>query len=229
MVGPDDESALPLPAWGTGTRRLATLELASILTESISLAVVDEPKKSGLEPYRQRAFVGDLHQDGMRQSFITTHSPAILSAAAAHAATISRINVQQLPELDGEQSEEHILAPLRGSEIEGLLKSHPEAVLARLPVICEGITEGDFTTRLLTEKFGNAFPARGIFCVDGGGHDRALAICKALLKAGFQIAAVADNKDRRKREPGIKSMNRQRCCGGTMGPLGKRRTQCPAR
>src|SRR5690606_22880547 len=28
MIGSNDESALPLPAWGTGTRRLATLELA---------------------------------------------------------------------------------------------------------------------------------------------------------------------------------------------------------
>ncbi len=30
-----------------------------------------------------------------------------------------------------------------------------------------------------------------------GGHDRALAICKALLKAGFQIAAVADDEGRK--------------------------------
>ncbi len=52
-------------------------------------------------------------------------------------------------------------------------------------------------TRLLIAKFGEGFPARGIFCVDGGGHDRALSICKALLRAGFQIAAVVDDEGRK--------------------------------
>lgn len=210
MIGPNDESALPLPAWGTGTRRLASLELASILAESVSLAVVDEPE-SGLEPYRQRAFIGDLHQGGRRQAFITTHAPAILSAAAALGAEISRINMAPPLAAAGEAAQAtegeaaspapalraHELTALEGAEITALLKSHPEAVLARLPVICEGITEEGFAARLLVAKFGEGFPVRGIFCVDGGGHDRALAICKALLKAGFQIAAVADDEGRK--------------------------------
>lgn len=211
MIGENDESALPLPAWGTGTRRLATLELASILADSVSLAVVDEPE-SGLEPYRQRAFIGDLHQGGKRQAFITTHAPAILSEGAALCAIISRINLAPPPLAceamqagPGEEAvpacapQAHELTALEGTEIATLLKWHPEAVLARLPVICEGITEEGFVTRLLIEKFGDGFPVRGIFCVDGGGHDRALAICKALLKAGFQIAVVADDEGRRDR------------------------------
>lgn len=210
MIGPDDESALPLPAWGTGTRRLASLELASILAERVSLAVVDEPE-SGLEPYRQRAFIGDLHQGGRRQAFITTHAPAILSAGAALEAVISRINMAPPPDAAGEAAQAahgeeaapapaqraHELMALEGAEITALLKSHPEAVLARLPVICEGITEEGFATRLLMAKFGDGFTVRGIFCVDGGGHDRALAICQALLKAGFQIGAIADDERRK--------------------------------
>lgn len=202
MVGENDESALPLPAWGTGTRRLATLELTSILTESISLAVVDEPE-SGLEPYRQRAFIGDLHQDGKRQAFITTHAPAVLSAGVALGAVISRINLALAPVGDAGQAapalapRAHELTALEGKEIGELLAWHPESVLARLPVICEGITEEGFATRLLIGKFGDGFPVRGIFCVDARGHDRAVAICKALLKAGFQIGAVADDEGRK--------------------------------
>ncbi|MBV9825142.1 MAG: AAA family ATPase [Alphaproteobacteria bacterium] len=208
MVGPDDSTALPLPAWGTGTRRLASLELASILADRGSvIAVVDEPE-SGLEPYRQRAFVGDLNQDGKRQAFITTHAPAVLSASAALSAVISRVNLAAPPARreEGAQTGEapladvlksHELRALDGPEIAGLLKSHPEAILAHLPVICEGITEEGFATRLLIGKFGEGFSVRGIFCVDGGGHDRALAICKVLLKAGFRSAAVADDEGRR--------------------------------
>ncbi|HUA78599.1 MAG TPA: AAA family ATPase [Acetobacteraceae bacterium] len=209
MIGRNDESALPLPAWGTGTRRLATLELASIVADSASLAVVDEPE-SGLEPYRQRAFIGELSRGGKRQAFITTHAPAVLSEGAGLSAVISRINVAPAPP-EGEAKQAapgkqaalarapraHELTALVGTEIGWLLKSHPEAVLARLPVICEGITEEGFTTRLLTAKFGEGFPVRGIFCVDGAGHDRALAISKALLKAGFQIAVVADDEGRK--------------------------------
>ncbi|WP_281301816.1 MULTISPECIES: AAA family ATPase [unclassified Iodidimonas] len=203
MIGENDESALPLPAWGTGTRRLATLELASIIAESVSLAVVDEPE-SGLEPYRQRAFIGDLNQDGKRQAFITTHAPAILSAGATLGAVISRINIVP-PRRAGEAVRAaqaraprvHELTALEGKEIGELLTKQPEAVLARLPVVCEGITEQGFVTRLLISKFGDGFPVRGIFCVDGGGHDRAVAICKALLKAGFQIGAVADDEGRK--------------------------------
>src|SRR6185437_12975793 len=86
MVGESDETSLPLPAWGTGTRRMASLELASILTETGSLAVVDEPE-SGLEPYRQRAFVTDLHQEGKRQAFMTTHASAVLAASIGVDAT----------------------------------------------------------------------------------------------------------------------------------------------
>lgn len=208
MIGQDDESALPMLAWGTGTRRLATLELTSILADSVSLALVDEPE-SGLEPYRQRAFIGDLNQEGRRQAFITTHAPAILSEGAALGAVISRINLCAPPPMDGamravagEQAGSkrpalaHELTALEGNEIRELLKSHPEAILARLPVICEGITEEGFATRLLIAKFGEGFSVYGVFCVNGGGHDRALAICKALLKAGFQIAAVADDEGR---------------------------------
>lgn len=209
MIGNDDGSAIPLPAWGTGTRRLAALELASILADKASLAVVDEPE-SGLEPYRQRAFVSDLNQDGKRQAFITTHAPAILSAGAAFGAVISRINkakrrpageaVQAAPE---EQAAPvrvpcvYELTALDGKEIGELLAWQSEAILARFPVVCEGITEKGFATRLLAARFGDSFPVRGIYCVDGRGHDRAVAICKALLKAGFQIGAVADDEGRK--------------------------------
>lgn len=208
MVGENDESALPLPAWGTGTRRLAALELASILVESVSLAVVDEPE-SGLEPYRQRAFIGDLHQDGKRQAFITTHAPAVLSAGAALGAVISRINMAeqtvgdagQAAPIEGavleRQPRAHELTALEGKETGELLAEQPEAVLARLPVICEGVTEVGFATRLLIKKFGEGFPVHGIFCVDARGHDRAVAICNALLKTGFQIGAVADDEGRK--------------------------------
>ena len=156
-----------------------------------------------------RACIGDLHTEGKRQAFVTAHAPAILSAGAAVGAVISRINIALPPAGDAGQAapEEgveparapraHELTALEGKEIGELLASNPEAVLARLPVICEGITEEGFATRLLISRFGEGYPVRGIFCVDGRGHDRAVAICKAMLKAGFRIGAVADDEGRK--------------------------------
>lgn len=211
MVGENDESALPLPSWGTGTRRLASLELAAILTNSMSMAVVDEPE-CGLEPYRQRAFMGDLHQDGTRQAFITTHSPAVLSAASAANSGIWRINPVIYPPVEQQKQGGHPdaattrlnvakesfrLTKLDGTEIQALIQLKPEAVLAKLPIICEGETEEGFTTKLFESKFGKEYLTRGIFLVDAGGHDRALPICQSLINAGFQLAAVVDDEGRK--------------------------------
>lgn len=209
-VGASDESALPLPSWGTGTRRFASLELASILAQSSTLAVVDEPE-AGLEPYRQRSFIRELHSDGKRQAFITTHAPAVLSAAAGLDAVAWRINsagsavaatktdavdapaeAKSTEEAAAEFS--HQLAALATAKAKKFLRTHPEAVLARLPVICEGITEVGFATRLFVERFTDDFSSRGIFAVDAGGHDTALSICKAFIGAGISVAAVVDDE-----------------------------------
>lgn len=211
MVGENDETALPLPAYGTGTRRLASVELASLLADSVSLAVIDEPE-SGLEPYRQRGLIRNLHHETKRQAFITTHAPAVLGAAIAGGGTLWRINNSETvagkvdPDLEPceengpdatEKTSARQLAPLRGQAIEKLLTSHPEAALARLPVVCEGITEEGFVTQLFIDKFGTDFSVRGLYCLDAGGHDAALPICQELIKAGFEIAAVVDDEGRK--------------------------------
>ena len=89
------------------------------------------------------------------------------------------------------------MQPLRGKEITTFISSQPETILARLPVICEGATEQGFATRILQEKFGRPFAARGLFCADAGGHDKALPICKQLIDAGFTLAAVVDDEGRK--------------------------------
>src|SRR5258708_8509279 len=94
-VGADDQSALPLTSWGTGTRRLASLEIASLLTNWVALAVVDEPE-AGLEPYRQRAFVYDLHHGGNRQAFVTTHSPATLATGVAVGSVVWHVSAGEV-------------------------------------------------------------------------------------------------------------------------------------
>lgn len=72
-----------------------------------------------------------------------------------------------------------------------------EALFAKLPVVCEGVSEVGFATRILEHRFGEGFSCRGLFCLDAGGHFKALPICEALLAAGFPLAAVVDDEGKK--------------------------------
>jgi putative ATP-dependent endonuclease of OLD family len=204
-VGASDSAALPLTAWGTGTRRLAALELSTLGISGDTIAVIDEPE-TGLEPYRQRVFIRDLAA-GTRQAFVTTHSPAVLAQALQEAAQTWRIddpaqahnaikssakNAAPSPEPDS-----HALVAVRGAELVAVSKMQPEALFAKLPIICEGVTEVGFASRLLEHRFGVGYSCRGLFCLDAGGHYRALPICMQFIGAGFSSAAVVDDEGKR--------------------------------
>jgi putative ATP-dependent endonuclease of OLD family len=216
-IGDRDETALPLTSWGTGTRRLAALEIAALGVSHGAIAVVDEPE-TGLEPYRQRVFIADIQGQAGRQAFVTTHAPAIIAAGLSTGAVLWRINrlpfasksvqktvlrgdtppQQQAASIEGVPPKpSHCLCQLSSSEIVSMGKTQAEALVARMPVVCEGVTELGFATKLLLNRFGEAFSSRGIFCVDAGGHDRSLAIVNAFIRADFQVGAVVDDEGRK--------------------------------
>lgn len=202
-VGPDDPTSLPLSAWGTGTRRLAALEISTLGVSAESIAVIDEPE-TGLEPYRQRVFIRDLAAHG-RQAFVTTHAPAVLAQAAKATSQTWRIGdaPPPVPPLEGEDEvaaedpASHALFVMAGAELTLIAATQAEALFAKLPMVCEGASEVGFATRMLEHRFGEGFACRGIYCLDAGGHFKALPICKALLAAGFPLAAVVDDEGKK--------------------------------
>ena len=108
-VGEDDPSSLPLSAWGTGTRRLAALEISTLGASAETIAVIDEPE-TGLEPYRQRVFIRDLAARG-QQAFVTTHAPAVLAQAAKHTSQSWRIGAPTSPDASEGVAGDHGEAP----------------------------------------------------------------------------------------------------------------------
>jgi putative ATP-dependent endonuclease of the OLD family len=204
-VGTSDSDALPLTSWGTGTRRLAALELSTLGISADTIAVIDEPE-TGLEPYRQRVFVRDLASK-TRQAFVTTHSPAVLAQALHEAAQTWRIDnltgdrkvIKSEADNDAKCPEpaSHTLVAVRGAELVAVSKLQPEVLFAKLPVVCEGVTEVGFANRLFGHRFGIGYSCRGVFCLDAGGHYRALPICEELVAAGFSIAAIADDEGKK--------------------------------
>lgn len=172
-------ATLPLASWGSGTRRLAALEIAAVHQGNSPIIVIDEIER-GLEPYRQRALVAELN--GRRsQIFVTTHSSTVISAASA----------ASLWYLDARGGIGCLAGRTTGHRLQD-----PEAYLSRMPIIVEGATELGFVEALLQRHLGADLLSYGISLTDGGGNDRALDILDALSAAGLTVAGFVDEEGR---------------------------------
>lgn len=179
LTADKDGVTLPLSNWGAGTRRLAALAIADALQGERPITIVDEIEK-GLEPYRQQGLIQRLTESGA-QVFVTTHSGTVLRAAkdAALWYLDTRGNLGRLP--SGKIAQQQIADPL--------------AFLARLTIVCEGVTEVGFSSVLLERAIGDVV-AYGVWATDGGGHEATLGLLEALAEGGLSFAGVVDNEEK---------------------------------
>jgi hypothetical protein len=169
---------LPVASWGAGTRRLAALAISEQNQGENPITVVDEVER-GLEPYRQHVLMEKLQSLGT-QVFVTTHSPAAITAAATsalwyvdHAGSIGR--------LEGAVTDRH-----RARD--------PELFLSRLTIVAEGATERGAVLELAERAFGGSLKPHGIHVCDGGGHEDTLQLLQALAKSGLAFGGFADEE-----------------------------------
>lgn len=172
-----DSYRLPLSSWGSGTRRLAALEIAAANHSQHPVTIVDEIER-GLEPYRQRILVQQLTGEPS-QSFMTTHSGTALSAAVA--ASIWYLGADRT------------IGPLAGAAIRHLERD-PEAFLSRLTVVAEGVTEVGFCGYLLQRAFGTKLWEHGIWIANAGGNSTALGLFESLIAGGLRFAGFVDDE-----------------------------------
>lgn len=170
------EVSLPLVSWGSGTRRLASLTIADSIQEGAPITVVDELER-GLEPYRQRRLVQALRETPS-QTIVTTHSASVIGAAAG----TSLWYIDAMGGIGGLPTEKVAIHQAKD----------PEAFLARLTIVAEGVTEVGFLIELLTRYVAADWRDRGIHVTDGGGNDNVLALLEALLSGGVKFAGFAD-------------------------------------
>ena len=186
LVGEDVLRAIPLARAGSGTRRLALIHLAMrALTEDPILAI-DEPE-TGLEPYRQRALIRSLRDSvaNSGQVFLTTHSATVLDSLGAD--EVWRFS-QERPPL-GFGANKHLAA---------LLEDSADAVLARVPILCEGPTEAGVLDPLLDVKAtlaGTPLYDRGVFLSSRGGQPQVLDEAQALLTVDLSFGLFVDNEE----------------------------------
>jgi putative ATP-dependent endonuclease of OLD family len=179
LTASKDGIDLPLATWGAGTRRLAALEIAAAHHGESPIVVVDELER-GLEPYRQRKLMDQLHKSSS-QVFLTTHSAAALSA----------VGDASVWYMDTDGSIGRLPAKAMLHE-----KGDPETFLARIAVVVEGATEVGFVTALLKRAVGTDLLAHGIWVTDGHGNDTTLELLEGLANSGLKFGGFADNESR---------------------------------
>ena len=169
---------LPLASWGAGTRRLSALAIAEQNQSETPITVVDEVER-GLEPYRQRVLMDKL-QEMLTQAFVTTHSPATISAAAK--ATLWYVD-----------HEGHIGA-IKGKVTEQHRARDPELFLSRIAIVAEGATECGAVRSLVGRALGGKLAPHGVHVCDGGGHESTLGLLQALAKSGLRFGGFVDEE-----------------------------------
>jgi putative ATP-dependent endonuclease of OLD family len=174
-----DGVALPLASWGAGTRRLAALAIAEQRQGDRPVTVVDEVER-GLEPYRQHGLVEKL-QDSGAQVFVTTHSPDAIAAASD----------SSLWYVDHKGQ----IGPLDANKIARHRANDPNAFLARVTVVAEGLTEVGFASVLLRRALGAPLNQFGVHISNGGGHEYTLDLLEALRAGGLSFGGFADDED----------------------------------
>jgi putative ATP-dependent endonuclease of OLD family len=182
LVAKSGGGMVPLTSFGRGSQQMAMVTLAASKIVETPIAVIDEVE-TGLEPYRQRALLAKLRTivTGGGQAFMTTHSPTVLARLTAGEAWRVR------------RSETHTLDPIAG-ELSRLLARDPEALLARLPVICEGNTEVGVAQAFFEAIYPGDVSTLGVHLVDAGGHDSALQYATALAAREPCVVALVDNE-----------------------------------
>ena len=170
---------LPLSSWGSGTRRLAALEIAAANQSQQPITIVDEVER-GLEPYRQRVLVKDL-MAAPTQAFVTTHSVAAIKAASN----------ASIWHLGGDNK----IGKLSDATTPHMMKD-PEAFLSRIAVVAEGATEVGFVKFLILKAVTDTPLEYGIWVTDGGGNDATLLLLESLVQSGLRFSGFADDEGR---------------------------------
>lgn len=189
------EGAVPLSNYGLGTRRLAGVAAQQLANEGRGIILVDEVEY-GLEPHRLVSLLANIKKSASL-ALVTTHSPTALR----------HLNVDDLGivRMDSAGTVTVSSFPPEHTELQRLIRSSPEAFLARRVVLTEGKTEFGFLLELLHQWDEQATTAGqpssaaiGVVAVEGSGG-ATIDWARVLTEVGYDVVVFIDSdvpKDR---------------------------------
>ncbi|MCK9160734.1 MAG: AAA family ATPase [Prevotella sp.] len=176
---------IPFKLNGKGSKRLLSLAIQYGLAEDGGIVLIDEIEQ-GLEPDRVRNLTRKLARLTTGQVFITTHSRDVVLEPDAEQIFLMR------------KGEDHLFT--FDEDLQGKLRSKPEAFFAKRIICCEGATEEGIIRAIsddLQENRGYGIAVQGIVHIDCGGGDKFYTMAMSLKKCKFDVLVFCDddNKD----------------------------------
>lgn len=185
------EGAIPLTNYGLGSRRLAGVAAQQLANADKGIILIDEIEY-GLEPHRLVNLLTCIRDRTTSSlALITTHSPTALrnvdvnDLAIVRRGSLGNVTVQSF-------APDH-------TELQAVLRSSPEAFLARRVVLVEGATEYGFTLELLDgwnrELAATGEPssgALGVEVVQGSGN-ATIERARVLADLGYDVVLLIDS------------------------------------
>lgn len=178
------DGSTPLSRSGRGTQRLTAIAIQQLAFPEGAIVLVDEVE-TGLEPHRLRHLLRLLRNtEKVGQLIMTSHSRVAVEELRAKELSITR------------KTSEGVRIRNATDELQGVLRSAPEAFLSRRVVVCEGPTEVGLC-RGLDSYWAKPEGRTPLACVgahpiDGGGTNfpqRAMA----LAELGYEVSVLADS------------------------------------
>jgi len=185
-----DGRGIPLTGLGTGSSRLLVAGLQREAAPRAGIVLVDEVEH-GLEPHRVIGLLGSLgakEKEPPLQVFATTHSPVAVRELAAGQLNLLRKRA------DGT----HWVIPVgNAADVQGTLRSFPEAFLAAKVVVCEGASEVGFLRGLDIHRtrsgLSESIAAQGVALVDAGGVTKLYGRADAFAVLSYPTMAFRDD------------------------------------
>lgn len=187
---------VPLRSAGLGTRRLVALALQAKSVREGAIVLVDEIEM-GLDPHRLRHLIRALGGtaapvrdqpalgEALGNCFFTTHSPIPLRELGTKGLAIVRsrngkVEPQAVPD-----------------DLDRMMRTQPEAVLARRVLVCEGATEVGFCRALdahwVTQEGSTPMTVAGTVTVNGAGGSHAEQFALRFSSLGFDTGLLGDS------------------------------------
>lgn len=181
------ENDIPIRLKGKGSKRLISLAIQLELAKENGIIMIDEIEQ-GLEPDRVQHVVHKLSTYQNTQIFITTHSSNVLVELSYKNLMLMRKDVNSLLEIS--------------NELQGCLRSNPEAFFAKKVLVCEGATEIGIcralnTFRISQNKANSSY--QGIRFANGTGSNM-IEYCIGFKKLGYDVCLFCDSDETKTNE-----------------------------
>lgn len=184
-----DTNGVPLSSMGVGSTRLLVAGLQRRAAAEASIALIDE-LEHGLEPHRIIALLNSLgakEDPPPLQVFATTHSPVVVRELAAEQLNLARRSAEVSTIINVGQS----------GDVQGTVRTFPEAFLARSVIVCEGASEVGLLRGLdrhkTRERSAPSLMARAVALVDAGGINKVYGRANALAALRYRVATFRDD------------------------------------